>query len=208
MYCNALNQSSPMVSLRRSSGRPSYRPVLKYIWAVIRFLLIILNNLYCIPTHVLWLTLLLPARKYVPALYYRIEQILFSWLLAMVSAWSWSAGYNIVEVGADITECLDKRTLVMVNHQSTADVPMLMAAFNAKPNVLQQIMWIMDRAFQYTNFGIVSSFHLDFFIASVSVATRRQGGRIQVLLRASVFFKGVRHRDYFLKCFVRASLLS
>lgn len=86
----------------------------------------------------------------------------------MVSLWSWSAGYDIVEEGDDITRCLHKRTLVLVNHQSTADVPMLMAALNAKRGVLPRIMWIMDRMFRYTNFGIVSSYHRDFFIASVS----------------------------------------
>lgn len=92
---------------------------------------------------------------------------MFSWLLSMVALWSWSAGYNIVEQGDDITRCLNKKTLIIVNHQSTADVPLLMSAFNAKPCVLPHIMWIMDKAFKYTNFGIVSMFHLDFFIASV-----------------------------------------
>lgn len=87
----------------------------------------------------------------------------------MVALWSWSAGYDIVEEGGDdITRCLNKRTLVLVNHQSTADVPLLMAAFNAKPGLNRNVMWIMDRMFRYTNFGIVSSYHRDFFIASVS----------------------------------------
>lgn len=103
-----------------------------------------------------------------PTIYYRIEGYLFSWLLSMVACWSWSGGYDIVEEGDDITRCLNKRTLVVVNHQSTADVPMLMAAFNAKQGVLNEIMWIMDRIFRYTNFGIVSSYHRDFFISSVS----------------------------------------
>lgn len=135
---------------------------------MVRFVLVIVNNLYCIPTHVVWLTVLQPVRKYAPAIYYQIEGYLFSWLLAMVSLWSWSAGYNIVEQGDDISRCLNKRTLVVANHQSTADVPMLMAALNAKAGVLNNIMWIMDRMFRYTNFGVVSSFHRDFFIASVS----------------------------------------
>lgn len=112
----------------------------------------------------------MPVRRYAPEVFYRIEGYMFSWLLAMVSMWSWSAGYFIVEQGDDITRCLNKRTLVVVNHQSTADVPILMAAFNAKPGVFNNIMWIMDRMFKYTNFGVVSSFHMDFFIASVSVS--------------------------------------
>jgi lysophosphatidylglycerol acyltransferase 1 len=74
----------------------------------------------------------------------------------------------VVELGDDITPCLDQRTLVLVNHQSTADVPLLMTTFNTKHEVLPNIMWIMDKVFMYTNFGIVSLIHKDFFIGSVS----------------------------------------
>lgn len=76
--------------------------------------------------------------------------------------------FIVVEVGDDITPCLDQRTLVLVNHQSTADVPLLMTTFNTKNEVLPNIMWIMDKVFMYTNFGIVSVIHKDFFIGSVS----------------------------------------
>jgi len=72
-------------------------------------------------------------------------------------------------MGDDIRLCLNDRTLVLVNHQSTADVPMLMTNFNSKAGVLPNIMWIMDRIFKFTNFGIVSIIHQDFFILSVSV---------------------------------------
>lgn len=74
----------------------------------------------------------------------------------------------VVEVGDDIRLCLNERTLVLVNHQSTADVPMLMTNFNSKAGVLPNIMWIMDRIFKFTNFGIISIIHQDFFILSVS----------------------------------------
>lgn len=73
-------------------------------------------------------------------------------------------------MGDDIRLCLNDRTLVLVNHQSTADVPMLMTNFNSKAGVLPNIMWIMDRIFKFTNFGIVSIIHQDFFILSVIVA--------------------------------------
>lgn len=72
-------------------------------------------------------------------------------------------------MGDDIRLCLNDRTLVLVNHQSTADVPMLMTNFNSKAGVLPNIMWIMDRIFKFTNFGIVSIIHQDFFILSVIV---------------------------------------
>lgn len=73
-----------------------------------------------------------------------------------------------MEAGDDITPCLDDRTLVIANHQSTGDVPFLMAAFNTRKQVLPNLMWIMDNIFKYTNFGIVSILHQDFFILSVS----------------------------------------
>lgn len=43
----------------------------------------------------------------------------------------------------------------------------MMACFNVKQDILPNIMWIMDRLFQFTNFGIVSLIHQDFFITSV-----------------------------------------
>jgi lysophosphatidylglycerol acyltransferase 1 len=43
-----------------------------------------------------------------------------------------------------------------------------MTTFNTKQEVLPNIMWIMDKVFMYTNFGIVSVIHKDFFIGSVS----------------------------------------
>lgn len=75
----------------------------------------------------------------------------------------------VVELGDDITPCRkrDARTLIIANHQSTADVPLMMTSFNTKPDVLPNIMWIMERMFKYTNFGLVSVIHEDFFISSV-----------------------------------------
>uniref|UniRef100_A0A1B6F3B1 Phospholipid/glycerol acyltransferase domain-containing protein n=1 Tax=Cuerna arida TaxID=1464854 RepID=A0A1B6F3B1_9HEMI len=133
---------------------------------ILRILFVLLNNIYCIPTYAVWMVILAPLKRYHPELYWRIEGTFFHWLLAMVSMWSWSAGYDIVEVGDDIRRCTEDRTLVIANHQSTADVPMLMATFNPRANVLPNIMWIMDRVFKFTNFGFVSVIHEDFFILS------------------------------------------
>ncbi|CAG9858624.1 unnamed protein product [Phyllotreta striolata] len=130
----------------------------------LRLCFILINNLYCIPTYVMWMILLLPLRKVNPDVYWRIESFFFHWLLGMVSLWSYSAGFDIVEVGDDITPCLEDRTLVIANHQSTADVPLLFSCFNPKKQILPNIMWIMDSVFKYTNFGIVSCLHRDFFI--------------------------------------------
>ncbi|XP_070527070.1 acyl-CoA:lysophosphatidylglycerol acyltransferase 1 isoform X2 [Cardiocondyla obscurior] len=110
--------------------------------------------------------LLFPVKIYQPQVYWRIEGLFFHWLLAMVSMWTWSAGYDIIEQGDDIQKIISEKTLVIANHQSTGDVPILMTTFNAKPNVLPNLMWIMDRVFKFTNFGVVSVLHQDFFIVS------------------------------------------
>lgn len=62
--------------------------------AVLRLCFILLNNAYCIPTYVVWMVLLSPLRKINPDAFWKIEGYFFHWLLAMVSMWSWSAGYD------------------------------------------------------------------------------------------------------------------
>lgn len=76
--------------------------------------------------------------------------------------------FAVIETGDEPAACNGRRTLVLANHQSTADVPMLMAAWNPRPGILPNLMWIMDRVFKFTNFGIVSVLHEDFFIQAVS----------------------------------------
>lgn len=73
-------------------------------------------------------------------------------------------------MGDDVTPCRVKgaRTLIVANHQSTADVPLMMACYSAKPDIIPNIMWIMDHVFKFTNFGIVSVLHQDFFVKAVS----------------------------------------
>lgn len=71
----------------------------------------------------------------------------------------------MVEVGDNIEQIVGDKALFMINHQSTSDVPLIMAAFDGK---CRNVMWIMDRMFLRTNFGLVSWFHRDFFISSVS----------------------------------------
>lgn len=43
-----------------------------------------------------------------------------------------------------------------------------MACYNAKPDILPNLCWIMDRVFKFTNFGVVSVLHRDFFVQAVS----------------------------------------
>jgi len=82
----------------------------------------------------------------------------------MVSCWCYSAGYQIAESGDSLDECLGKTILYMPNHQSTADVPFLMHIFTSRFGYSGKVMWLMDKVFKFTNFGVVSWIHDDFFI--------------------------------------------
>ncbi|XP_055925293.1 acyl-CoA:lysophosphatidylglycerol acyltransferase 1-like isoform X2 [Argiope bruennichi] len=136
--------------------------ITKYVINVIG---IIITNLYCIPTYLLWMwVILLPFRIINHPGYWYLEGVMFRWLLTVVAGWGWRSKYQIVEMGDDVSALEKERCLFLVNHQSTADVPLLMLAFQEKGRVLESIMWIMDRLFRYTNFGAVSVTHGDYFI--------------------------------------------
>ncbi|KAL5008363.1 hypothetical protein ScPMuIL_013944 [Solemya velum] len=94
-----------------------------------------------------------------------IEACLFDLLEGFVAIWLYTGGYNIVVSGDDISKVYNEKAVLVLNHQSTADVPVVMAAASSMPRVAGNIMWIMDYIFKYTNFGICSHFHGDFFIS-------------------------------------------
>jgi len=108
--------------------------------------------------------MLSPLLYFNPTLFWLIEGQFFKYLLLMVAAWGWTAGYKYYEVGEDISSCYDQGCLVIANHQSTADVPTFMTVLQHKSQIVPKMMWIMDRMFKFTNFGLVSLVHGDFFI--------------------------------------------
>lgn len=71
-----------------------FRRIGCFIRCLARTGFVIINNIYCIPTYVLWMVLLFPIKFYQPKIYFRIEGLFFHWLLAMVSTWTWTAGYH------------------------------------------------------------------------------------------------------------------
>lgn len=72
--------------------------VIKYPRALFRTVFVIANNIYCVPTYLVWMFLLLPLKKIHENYYYKIEGILFHWLLANVSMWSTTAGYDCMYI--------------------------------------------------------------------------------------------------------------
>lgn len=77
--------------------------------------------------------------------------------------------FLVKESGDSLEGIMDDEAVVLVNHQSTSDVPVVMAALHNKNLVLGKVMWIMDDIFKYTNFGWISYFHGDFFILQVPI---------------------------------------
>lgn len=175
-----------------SSDYVLIRDIIKYPRAVLYFCLMIINNLYCVPTYLIWMLLLLPLRKIHPDTYYWIEGKLYHGVLCNVATWSYISGFrgefgwnlvmviilckcslisfelciSVIESGDDISPCLDQRTLVLINHQSTGDAPFIMTMASAKHQIVPSMMWILDRVFMFTHFGVVSKIHQDFFIKS------------------------------------------
>lgn len=140
----------------------SYVQYLRYF---LRITFIFFANVIGIPAYIIYCSLVLyPVRKYKPDFYWKqIEPRLFRWLLGMVTSWLYSGGYKVIESGDDISCILKEESLVLVNHQSTSDVPVIMSALY--PKGYGNITWIMDYIFKFSNFGWVSHFHEDFFIA-------------------------------------------
>lgn len=141
------------------------KKVLEYMRYFLRILFITFANLIAIPAYIVYALLLYPIKKYYPEFYWtHVEPRLFQALLGMVASWLYSGGYKVIESGDDLTSILDKEALVLVNHQSTSDVPILMSSMYPKGVACGSMTWVMDYIFKFTNFGWISYFHEDFFI--------------------------------------------
>ncbi|MBN3309606.1 LGAT1 acyltransferase, partial [Amia calva] len=132
--------------------------------ATVRFGFMVINNLVAIPSYVLYLIALQPLRWLDSRAFWHLEGVMFKWLLAMVSSWGTVAGYTVMEWGDDVKPISEEEAMVIVNHQATGDVCTLMMCLQDKGTVVQKMMWLMDHIFKYTNFGLVSLIHGDFFI--------------------------------------------
>lgn len=74
----------------------------------------------------------------------------------------------VVEVGDSLDDLEEEHCLFLCNHQSTADVPMLMTMLAARGTTANHVFWIMDAIFRWTHFGMVSQCRGDFFVECVS----------------------------------------
>uniref|UniRef100_A0A914UTJ1 Phospholipid/glycerol acyltransferase domain-containing protein n=1 Tax=Plectus sambesii TaxID=2011161 RepID=A0A914UTJ1_9BILA len=100
-----------------------------------------------------------------PRLYWAYEGKLYRWLQAFIGYWGYTAGYDVVEYGDDVKQYgEEERVLMMINHQSTADVPVLMTILQSKGVACRKTLWLMDIMFRWTPFGIIGHNHGDYFI--------------------------------------------
>lgn len=132
--------------------------------ALMRFAFMVVNNLVAIPSYVCYVIVLQPLRLLDKKCFWYIEGVMYKWLLGMVASWGWYAGYTVMEWGDDIKAISKDEAVMLVNHQATGDVCTLMMCLQDKGRVVSEMMWLMDHIFKYTNFGIVSLIHGDFFI--------------------------------------------
>ncbi|KAK5977488.1 PlsC domain-containing protein [Trichostrongylus colubriformis] len=85
------------------------------------------------------------ARKVWPRLYWFVEGKLYRWLQGFIGTWGYTAGYDVFEYGDDLTPYYrDERVLLMCNHQSTADVPTLMACLQSKGVASRKVTLLME----------------------------------------------------------------
>ncbi|VDL78792.1 unnamed protein product [Nippostrongylus brasiliensis] len=171
-------ETAELLKMRNAPGKdrpPGSRPILSQASTSEKILWIIktpIRTVMCLSlVTVFFLTyfgFMIPvmwARKIWPRLYWFVEGKLYRWLQGFIGTWGYTAGYDVFEYGDDVaTYYRDQRVLVMCNHQSTADVPTLMACLQSKGVASRKTIWLMDVMFRWSPFGIVGNNHGDYFI--------------------------------------------
>ncbi|KHJ78203.1 Acyltransferase [Oesophagostomum dentatum] len=91
---------------------------------------------------------------------------------------------SVFEYGDDVTTYYrDERVLVMCNHQSTADVPTLMACLQSKGVASRKTLWLMDVMFRWSPFGIIGNNHGDYFIMQGKATREKEIQKLKQHLR-------------------------
>ncbi|KRX77630.1 Striatin-3 [Trichinella sp. T6] len=119
------------------------------------------NNAYCCNNRRYDVFMILVVMS---SLYWSIESLLMRMLCLTVTIWLRLAHIEVYEQGDDVKQYVAKRCLVLVNHQSTADVPILFDIVNMHFNKLYKVVWVLDNMFRCTPFGLVCRVHGDLFI--------------------------------------------
>lgn len=83
--------------------------ILKYLYGIIRFICIIIQNLYCVSSYLVlsWIVLL-PISWLRNELYSKLENYLYNSLLFIVSSWSLAGGAMVVESGDEYKHLIEE----------------------------------------------------------------------------------------------------
>ncbi|XP_065945339.1 acyl-CoA:lysophosphatidylglycerol acyltransferase 1 isoform X2 [Magallana gigas] len=129
---------------------------------------------YCVVSVFITLhILLLPLRFTAPALYWKIDALLFKASLGLVSSWFYTEGVTLKESGDSLKDIYSDEVLLLCNHQSTADIGVMMQSMYSKGPTAGHLIWIMDHVFRLTHFGWMSCFHGDFFLEKPRTEAKR-----------------------------------
>ncbi|XP_075263890.1 acyl-CoA:lysophosphatidylglycerol acyltransferase 1-like [Convolutriloba macropyga] len=126
--------------------------------------------------------------------YMRVEATLYKHLLDLVAYWGWAQGFRIYESGDNIQTVSSKRCLVLPNHQSTMDIPVLFAVFHDKREVTKNVMWVSDLELMFSHIGVVCLLHGDMFIRQKLGAAQREKTLLQVEKHLEKKFVGKKRR--------------
>lgn len=129
-----------------------------------RTLFCVLNHLSAVPTYFFWYVILQPIRIVSPSTFWKMEGLFVESLLSMVALWGQMSGHTVTVSGDDISPMVGQECIVMINHQSTGDIPVVMYALRGIRRALRDVMWVMDWILQSFCFGWVARAHGDFFI--------------------------------------------
>lgn len=72
--------------------------------------------------------------------------------------------FPVKESGDSLKDIYNDEVLLLCNHQSTADIGVMMQSMYSKGPTAGHLIWIMDHVFRLTHFGWMSCFHGDFFL--------------------------------------------
>ncbi|KAL1230405.1 hypothetical protein TSPI_06744 [Trichinella spiralis] len=158
-----------------------------FLWRALRafciFSYFIFTSLAFMSSYLLTVISLYPLRLLWSSLYWSVESLLMRMLCLTVTIWLRLAHIEVYEQGDDVKQYVAKRCLVLVNHQSTADVPILFDIVNMHFNKLYKVVWVLDNMFRCTPFGLVCRVHGDLFIREGLQHRDRSLQKLQTELR-------------------------
>jgi len=162
-------------------------------------------ELIAVLSQILILILISPVYLVSKPWFYHIELIGYDWLATLVASFTYLNGFKLesagdIELLKEIIKNQADKAIVISNHQSLSDVPVIMnfwLGLNEKgkdgknkdgkwsgKNGYRGVTWVMDYVISYTHWGWVCSAHSDFFLL--------QGGDMNCCMKAC---KGIKTKE-------------